>query len=73
VDTDFLSFRGVYIDGDYIYAAAQQQGVAIFDKTNGAYVSHAVTGGEALKLVVNDGYAYVAARQADSRLWTFAM
>lgn len=67
VDTDFY-LSGVYIDGDYIYTAAQQQGVAIFNKTNGAYVSHAVTGGEALKLVVNDGYAYVAARQGGLKI-----
>ncbi|MCB5233634.1 MAG: hypothetical protein LHW60_00080 [Candidatus Cloacimonetes bacterium] len=63
-----LFLSGVYVEGDYIYAAAQQNGLAIFNKTDGALISNVVTGGEAQKLVVKDGYAYIAARQSGLKI-----
>lgn len=63
VDTDYI-FSGVYIDGDYIYTAAQQRGLAIFSKEDGAFISELPTAGQALKLCVHDGYAYIASRQS---------
>lgn len=67
IDTStYLS--GIHIDGDYIYLASQQNGMAIHNKEDGAFVSSVVTGGEAQKIVVNDGYAYLAARQSGLKI-----
>lgn len=54
---------GVDLDADYIYGAAQQRGMVIYSKEDGSLISELPLYGEAQKLVVRDGYAYVACRQ----------
>ncbi|MCB5255182.1 MAG: hypothetical protein RBR69_03285 [Candidatus Cloacimonadaceae bacterium] len=58
-----VQISGVDFDENYIYGAAQQRGLWIFSKEDGSYVSDLGLYGEARKLVVRDGYAYVACRQ----------
>ena len=55
-------FSGVEIDDNYVYGAAQQNGLVIYKKDS-TLVSHLPLYGSAQKLVVRDGYAYVACRQ----------
>lgn len=53
---------GLAMDDNYIYGAAQQRGLVIYSK-EGSLMSELGLHGEAQKLVVHDGYAYVACRQ----------
>ena len=54
---------GLDLDDHYIYGAAQQRGLVIYSKEDYSFVSEIGLYGEAQKLVVGDGYAYVACRQ----------
>jgi hypothetical protein len=55
---------GVDLGEDYIYGAAQQRGLLVFEKETGRFISELAVGGEAQKLKVRDGYAYIASRQS---------
>lgn len=57
------SVSGVDLDDSYIYGAAQQRGLVIYSKDDYSLVSELSLSGEAQKLVVRNGYAYVACRQ----------
>ncbi|MDD2422587.1 MAG: hypothetical protein PHT37_05980 [Candidatus Cloacimonetes bacterium] len=54
---------GVELDDNYIYGAAEQRGLVIYNKTGYSLVCNIPLYGVAQKLVVRDGYAYVACRQ----------
>lgn len=54
---------GVELDDAYLYGAAQQRGIVAYDKATKAFISELAVRGEAQKLVVRNGYAYIAARQ----------
>ena len=54
---------GVDLDDTYIYGAAQQRGLMIYSKDDYSLISELDLYGEAQKLVVRNGYAYVACRQ----------
>jgi hypothetical protein len=54
---------GVDMDETYIYGAAQQRGIVTFVKRTGEMLHEHAVRGEAQKLVVRNGYAYIAARQ----------
>lgn len=54
---------GVDMDETYIYGAAQQRGMVTFVKRTGVMLHEHAVRGEAQKLVVRNGYAYIAARQ----------
>ncbi len=54
---------GVELDDNYIYGAAQQRGLVTFQKSTGAVIGEHAVRGEAQKLVVRNGYAYIASRQ----------
>ncbi len=58
-----VRFSGVDLDDNYIYGAVQQRGMVIYSKEDGSLISELPLYGEAQKLVVRDGYAYVACRQ----------
>jgi hypothetical protein len=54
---------GLELDDDYVYGAAEQRGLVIYKKADYSFVSELPLYGVAQKLVVRDGYAYVACRQ----------
>ncbi len=54
---------GVELDANNVYGAAQQRGLVAFDKESGTLLSEFSVSGEAQKLTVRNGYAYIAARQ----------
>ncbi len=58
-----LRLSGIDMDDSYIYAAAEQRGIFIYDKVDGTYVSESPVYGEPQKLKVVDGIAYIASRQ----------
>jgi len=58
-----LRLSGVDFDDTYIYAAARQRGLFIFSKEDGAQIAEYPIYGDALKVKVINGYAFVASRQ----------
>jgi len=58
-----LRLSGVDMDASYIYAAANQRGLFIYDKVDGSQISEHPVYGQAMKVQVHNGYAYVASRQ----------
>lgn len=54
---------GVAIDASHIFGAIQQRGLAILEKASGTLISELAVKGEAQHVVVQNDYAYIAARQ----------
>lgn len=54
---------GVDMDAQHFYVAAQQRGILIYNRESSALVGQLAFVGEAQKVRVVNGYAYVAARQ----------
>lgn len=54
---------GLDANADYIYVAAQQRGLVIYDRATRAEISEIALPGEALQVKVVNNYAYVASRQ----------
>lgn len=58
-----LRLSGVDFDDSYIYVAAHQRGLIIYSKEDGSMISEYPIYGDALKVKVANGYAFVASRQ----------
>lgn len=57
------SLSGLAMDDQYIYAAAQQRGLFIYDRATRQLVSETAVSGEAQKIVLHNGIVYIASRQ----------
>lgn len=58
------NISGLAMDENYIYATAQQRGLLIYSRETQQLVSETAVSGEAQKLVLHGGKAYIAARQS---------
>ena len=57
------SASGIDLDEGYVYIAAQQRGLMIYDRNSLELISEIAVPGEALKVKVVGNYAYLACRQ----------
>lgn len=56
--------RGAFLGTQYIYTAIEQRGIEIYNRANGSLVGAVDLPGEAQKVLVTGGYAYVPCRQS---------
>lgn len=63
---------GVTMNDQYIFVASQQRGLVIYDMTTHVKISETVVPGEALKVVVQGSYAYIAGKQGGLSVVNFA-
>jgi hypothetical protein len=57
------SVTGLAMDDQYIYAAAQQRGLFVYDRATQQLVSETAVAGEAQKIRLHNGIVYIASRQ----------
>lgn len=58
------SISGFDLDGQYLYATMEQMGLIIFNKQSGNIVGQLDLPGEAQKIKIYNGYAYVVCRES---------
>jgi hypothetical protein len=57
------SASGVCLTNDYVFVAAQQRGLLIYDRGDQHLISELAVPGEAMKVKVSGNYAYIASQQ----------
>lgn len=61
--TSIATAQGIDFTEEYVYIAAQQRGLVIFDREQGQIVGEVAFPGEAQRVQIMGNYAYVASRQ----------
>lgn len=58
-----VSASGIDLSSDYIFVAAEQRGLLIYNRADQSFISELAVPGEALKVKVAGNYAFIASRQ----------